>query len=52
MDKKHLQHTILESAYNREVWLGVLKEFFGVRKILQQQLQIFIDKTKAITLLN
>lgn len=47
MDKKQLQHTILEATYNREVWLGVLKDFFSVRKILQQPLQITIDKTKA-----
>jgi adenine-specific DNA-methyltransferase len=47
MDKKHLQHTILEATYNREVWLNVLKYFFGVRKILQQPLQISIDNSKA-----
>jgi len=35
MDKRTLQHTILETAYNRDAWLDVLKEFFGVRKIIQ-----------------
>jgi len=47
MDKRTLQHTILETSYNRDAWLDVLKEFFGVRKILQQPLQISIDKTTA-----
>lgn len=47
MDKKILQHTILESAYNREVWLDVLKEFFGAKRILQQPKKIFVDGNKA-----
>jgi TaqI-like C-terminal specificity domain/Eco57I restriction-modification methylase len=47
MDKKHLQHTILETTYNRDVWLDVLKEFFGVRKIHQLPHQISVDKNKA-----
>ena len=47
MDKKHLQHTILETTYNRDVWLDVLKEFFGVRKIHQLPHQISVDKSKA-----
>jgi len=47
MDKKHLQNKILETTYNREVWLDVLKEFFGVRKIHQHPHQILVDKTKA-----
>lgn len=47
MDKKYLQNSILESAYNRNVWLDVLKEFFGVRKILVQPPQISVDKSKA-----
>ena len=47
MDKKHLQHTILEAPYNREVWLEVLKEFFAVRKIHIKPQQIIVDKSKA-----
>lgn len=47
MDKRNLQHSILEAAYNRQVWLGVLKEFFGVRSLLQLPKEISIDKPKA-----
>ncbi len=47
MDKRTLQHTILETAYNRGAWLDVLKEFFSVKKILQQPINIPIDITKA-----
>ncbi|MBK7381231.1 MAG: Eco57I restriction-modification methylase domain-containing protein [Ignavibacteriales bacterium] len=47
MDKKQLQHTILEAAYNREVWIEVLKEYFGVRKIHIKPQQINIDNSKA-----
>ncbi|MBK7447818.1 MAG: hypothetical protein IPJ45_17700 [Ignavibacteria bacterium] len=47
MDKKFLQNTILESAYNREVWIDVLKEYFGLKKVFQQPLQISVDRNKA-----
>jgi hypothetical protein len=47
MDKKQLQHTILEAAYNREAWIEVLKEYFGVRKIQLSPQKINIDNSKA-----
>ncbi len=47
MDKKHLQHIILEETYKREVWLDVMKEFFGARKLHLQPQDIHIDKSKA-----
>ncbi len=47
MDKKQLQNTILETDYNREVWLDVLKQFFGVKKLFQEPQPIQVDKTKA-----
>lgn len=40
MDKKHLQHTILEATYNREVWLNVLKEFFGAKTFYQKPVAV------------
>lgn len=47
MDKKQLQHTILENAYNRVFWLDVLQEFFGVKKIHVQPHNISVDNNKA-----
>src|SRR5215204_651005 len=47
MDKKHLQNNILEAPYQRKVWLDVLKEFFGVRKIFKEPQQIQVDKNRA-----
>ncbi|MEK7264101.1 MAG: N-6 DNA methylase [Bacteroidota bacterium] len=36
MDKKHLQHSILESAYNSKQWISVMEEYFGARNFLVQ----------------
>jgi hypothetical protein len=44
MDKKTLQHSILEKAYQPEKWLDVLKDYFGAKK--------FYQKPQPISLLN
>lgn len=36
MDKKTLQNTILEKAYQPGKWLEVMKDYFGVRKLHQK----------------
>lgn len=36
MDKKHLQHSILESVYDSKQWRSVMEEYFGARNFLQQ----------------
>jgi adenine-specific DNA-methyltransferase len=47
MDKKLLQNNILEASYNREVWLDVLKEYFGVKKLFKEPKKIPVDKNRA-----
>ena len=36
MDKKHLQHSILETAYDSKQWRSVMEEYFGARNFLLQ----------------
>lgn len=44
MDKKILQNSILEKAYQPEKWLDVMKEYFGVKKIHQIPQTITLPK--------
>ncbi len=36
MDKKHLQHNILEEKYSPSVWKDVMIKIFGAKKLHQQ----------------
>ncbi len=36
MDKKTLQNSILEKAYQPEIWLDVMKDYFGAKKFHQK----------------
>lgn len=43
MDKKHLQHNILEAPYNPVVWKDVMRQVFGAKRLLQIPDPIYIS---------
>ena len=42
MDKKNLQHTILETAYDSKQWMSVMQDYFGARNFLLQPKSILL----------